>query len=596
MKKLFPFILALTLFLCGCTQNIDPDQTEQSTVMETTTQPGLYVSQSAIEQQTVGAIRRFDLPEQYHAITGVDDRLLLVSQDQNLTFTELLGDECVVGKTVDLPLSTVWKAINTGIVYYDAEQNGIVFLDSQMQELKKVAFPKQIQGDPVISSDGGQVYYCADGEIRVLETEHKISRLIKTGTNAEQKLLGIYFDDSLLACSFTDVDGDVHTEFLSTENGQTLVIDNQITQLYTGGDNFFAIRQDGVIQQKLLGTRTGTPVQLLTDSQIYSALEIGGVVGFRAAESGFDLDFYVIPEGRRTATIHVDGFDAPQAIYADRWNGCLWMLTVDAANGQQVLLCWNLSYSAVSDDASYVGALYTVEAPDVEELNACAERVKQINKAHGVAIRIWQDALKDTNGYTFVPEHQVGAINKTLDQIEQIFGLFPGKFLANSSIKRIRILVVRSINAEVTSTFYWHNSDPTIVLCAGSDVFLGLVKGIGYVVDSNVLGGDAAYGEWDSLNPEGFVYGESSTYSADYLSGDSKAFLSEGAMTSAREDRSQIFYQALMADNANAFSSPIMQSKLLSLCRAIRNTWNLTKKTDIYSWEQYLSESIAYQG
>ena len=122
------------------------------------------------------------------------------------------------------------------------------------------------------------------------------------------------------------------------------------------------------------------------------------------------------------------------------------------------------------------------------------------------------------------------------------------------------------------------------------------MKGLGYVIDSNILGESSAYDDWDSLNPEGFVYGDSETYSADYLSGESKAFLSESAMESAREDRSQIFYNAIKADNADAFASSVMQDKLLQLCKGIRSAWSLKKKTDTFPWEQYLSESIAYEG
>lgn len=595
MKRLFILVLALTLFLFGCATNTDPDQAEQTATTETTAS-GLYIPASTVEQQTQGAVRRYNLPEQCQGITKVGDKVLFVTQSENLKFTELIGNECIIGRTVEIPEPSVWRATHTGLVYYDDLKGEIVFLDSQLQQLKTVRLPENIQGDPVISEDGGYVFYCTEREVRVLETEHKISRILKTHSGENPTLLDSHFDGGLLACSITDADGRVSVAFLSAENGQTLATDNEILQLHTFGDSYFVLRQDGIIQQKIVGMRNDIPRLLLTEEQAFSALEIGGIVGCTSSESGFNLDYYSIADGKRTGAVQLEGFEMPKAILADRWNNCLWILTADARDGQQVLLSWNPSASPVNDETSYVGTMYTAEAPDVEGLNACLARVEQMNKDHGVAIRIWENALKDTNGYTFVPEHQVGAIGKTLDEVEQILQMFPGRFLANSSIKRIRILIVRSINSEVSSTFYWQNSDPTIVLCTGSDVVLGLTKGLGYVIDSNVLSSDSAYGDWDSMNPQGFVYGDTETYSADYLTGDRKAFLSETAMSSAREDRSQIFWQAVRSDNAESFASETMQKKLLVLCRSIRNTWNLTQKAESYPWEQYLTESIAYEG
>ena len=595
MKKLFLLALTLILFLCGCTTTTVTETTESTAVIEAT-DPGLYVSESAIEQQSQGAVRRYDLPDQYQSIAQIGDKLLLVSQDNNIKFTKLLGSTAVMGDSAEIPQDAVWKATQSGLVYYDQENQKVIFLDMQLQQLKSVNFPEKIDGIPVISADGGYVFYCTGNEIRVLETEHKISRLLKTYSGEKQALLGSYFDGTVFACSFTDADGRSSTQYLSTDNGQTVATDNGISRLYTYGDTFFAIRQDGVTQQNVVGIRNETPQLLLTESQTYPALEIGGIVGCLPTESGFSLDFYAFPGGQRTASVLLDGFDMPLSVIADRWSNSVWVLTMDIVSGQQVLLNWNPSTSTLTDDASYVGTLYTADAPDEEGLNACLERVKQLNKAHGVSIRIWEDALKDTNGYTLVPEHQVGAIGKTLDEIEQILQVFPNKFLQNSSIKRIQILVVRSINSEVSSMFYWQNSDPTIILCTGSDVFIGLTKGFGYVIDSNILEDDETYAGWDELNPEDFVYGEDETYSADYLAGDGMAFLSESAMTSAREDRCQIFCEAMRPDQSDKFASETMQRKLKTICESIRNSWSLKAKTEIFPWEQYLSEPIAYQG
>jgi hypothetical protein len=51
---------------------------------------------------------------------------------------------------------------------------------------------------------------------------------------------------------------------------------------------------------------------------------------------------------------------------------------------------------------------------------------------------------------------------------------------------------------------------------------------------------------------------------------------------------------AITADNESCFESDSMQKKLLQLCRGIRKAFGLEKSEDVYPWEQYLEESIAY--
>jgi len=74
-----------------------------------------------------------------------------------------------------------------------------------------------------------------------------------------------------------------------------------------------------------------------------------------------------------------------------------------------------------------------------------------------------------------------------------------------------------------------------------------------------------------------------------------RAFADAMSATSATEDRSRIFHQAMKPDNAETFASETMQKKLEMLCIAIRDTWDWKKSAETYPWEQYLNESLAYQ-
>ena len=126
MKYLLSLALVLALLLSGCAVNVTPYQTESS-VPETTAAPGLYLPESAVEKQTQGAGYRYDLPAEYQTITGIGDKLLLVTQDDKLTLTELVGERRALGQTVELPLSPAWRAVHSGFVYYDAQTGEIVF-------------------------------------------------------------------------------------------------------------------------------------------------------------------------------------------------------------------------------------------------------------------------------------------------------------------------------------------------------------------------------------------------------------------------------------------------------------------------------------
>ncbi len=115
-----------------------------------------------------------------------------------------------------------------------------------------------------------------------------------------------------------------------------------------------------------------------------------------------------------------------------------------------------------------------------------------------------------------------------------------------------------------------------------------------YVLDVHVLGKSPLVDQWNSLNPEDFVYG-ANDYDGAWLEGETRVFADEGAMASVIDDRASIFYQAMQKDNAQMFQSETMQAKLLRLCQAIRDAWRLEQKPETYPWEQYLKESIAYK-
>ena len=602
MKKLLCFSFALILLLTGCATQQDPETTVDTTTVST--EPvymGLYVQNSSLEQQTQGAVRRYELPGSYEWLSQVGDKVLLASGEGSTELTVLTGTDGVPTTQVldGIDITTpeaVWQATYTGFVYYSPEEKQAVFLDPQLQEQDRVKLPDEIQGTPVFAPDGSQIFFCVPGEIRAMEVERKLSRLIKSHSGINQELLDCYFEGQLLGCRIEEEDGKVNTLYLSTENGRTNATDNSVEALFTYENRYFVLRADGTTQQRLVGEWNATAAQLnVYGGSIWPVLQLGGAVCVNGMEDGFALDLYDLTTGQRTASVAVSGADTPTAVLGDRWSGCVWLLTNDSQSGAEVLLRWDPKLSPVTDETVYTGQIYTADAPDKAGLEACEDRVDALNRAHGITIRIWERAVKSSNGYALEKEYQTAAINQMLDSLEQVFALFPNKFLYRSVSNSIRICIVRSVNEQMQSVQYWYDGDPFIVLSVGVNVREEFIKGMSYVVDSHILGNSPLFDYWNGLNPEGFAYGDESTYSQSYMEGDSAAFFNEACMASVTEDRCQVFCQAMKEENAAAFQSPIMQQKLKLLCQAIRDAWRLEQETDSYIWEQYLTEPIAYQ-
>jgi hypothetical protein len=180
-----------------------------------------------------------------------------------------------------------------------------------------------------------------------------------------------------------------------------------------------------------------------------------------------------------------------------------------------------------------------------------------------------------------------------LDQLEPTLAEFPKSFISKSISSKVRICLVRSIDGQKTGTQFWVDDYAFISIAAGADVRSEFLKGFGHVVDSHVLGNSPVYDYWKDLNPKEFVYGQ--TADEKLTTGDNRAFYDVESMKTGTIDRSRIFWQAMLPDNADMFQSKTMQAKLKMVCKGIRDAWRLEREEEEYPWEQYLNESIAYK-
>lgn len=594
--KLLVAVIAAIL-LTGCTDNAIEETTQTATVTTAPTEnPGWYVENSAIEKQTHGLVKMYALDGAYTDIAVVGKNILL-SDNYGATYLVALDSatgtpvgNVRIGKNVPLGDGGLQNTYN-GIGYYDQDRQQCVIFNAQLQEIQRIDMPEEMLGQPVFAADGSELFYCVANEIRALDMDLGITRLVKTLTYQDPTLVGCYFHGELLACDVTDQLGDRYRIYISTKTGQTVAQDDGLHTVYSSDDTYLGMRTDGVVEQLIVGSYNESAQQLhpADGETVYSAVALDSVFGWWEDQEGqVQLSLYDVKSGRKTSAIALTGLDAPLAACADE--KAIWFIATDKETSIQSLYRWEQAEATVSESVVYTTQVFTAESPDIAALEQCEDRADALSSKHGVDIRIWERAVRNPGEYTLKAEYQTDAINACLDQLESVLEVFPENFLYRSVKNQVRICIVRSISNDQSGVQYWHNGDAYVVLTPGSDIWTELVRGIGYVVNSHVMGKSPIMDGWNALNPNDFQYG---TIKPEYLEDANRAFADEQSMMSVTDDRSHLFLYAIMEDQADMFQSETMQAKLLMLCRGIRDAWRWEKKADVYPWEQYLKVPLA---
>lgn len=597
MKRcLFALTLAL-LLLSGCAEDEIPETTVSTTdptIIETTA-PGTYEYDSEIEQLTDAAIKSYLLDGNNYAwVKPMGTNLLLGVEGDNTELTVLTGERRYVSAKEEVKLpenDAYWQITSMGLAYYAEEQRSVIYLDSTLRQIHAVLLPEGASGYPLIDASNNSVFYSTGSEIRALNPDTGISRLIRQFSTEKAELLGLHFDGKVIACRLIDEKGKESALYLSSDTGLTISTDQNILSLDTYGNTYFALRQDGIVRQQIFGVREDvvTAYDLHVEGQLELVLGLGGVVTPELMEDGLHLAFYSLSDGRKAYAVTLPGVTQFSHIAADSTG--LWLLA--GTESQQKLYYWDVTKTPVEEDTVYFGSVYTAESPDEAGLAQCQVRVDDLNKQHGLDIRIWENAIKEPGEHTLVAEYQTEAINKCLDKLESVLNLFPENFLYKSVNERIRICIVRSVEDDPELVQYWIKDDAYVIISSEADTYECFMRGVGYVISTNVMGNSPILDSWVSLNPEGFVYGNADGFEG-FLTGESMAFADEKSMSSITDDRSLLFWYAMKPENTQMFQNEIMQAKLVLLCKGIRDAWRLERKTDVYPWEQYLHESIAY--
>lgn len=596
MKKYLCLMLVL-LLLTGCAGQGSQEPTEETQPR----QEGLYAPEHTLEQQTDSAVRVYPLgTDCYTNLYMMGSKVLLISGEGDGTV--LHGDNGIVTAEHKLegflPGTSVFDVDVKGAAYYVPESREVVLLNPQLQETNRIQLPEDVQGKPAISLASNEIFFCRPNEIRALNISSGIARLIKSHIVTEQTITGCYFNGKVIGCLSTDSNNIQRQLYLDASNGTTLEEDSWVYELKTCEDRLFVRRIDNRIDQIIIGTLEGERKLLsLQEGEIAAeALALNGAVSYRQAETGTILSFHDFSLGQTTAQITLHQVGAPMAIGSDQH--FIWALVQDPADtGTLLLLRWDVSKSQLAQPAAATATLFTADAPDTEGLKLCEDKADDLNDAYGVRVSVWEDAVKKTGGYQVTAEHQPAILDEMMTRLEPALQLYPDGFL-RKTVKSgwIRIGLVRSIESGEPWVQYWENGDCYLLLTSQADFSEAFLETLGYAVDSRVLGNSRDYDTWNQLNPERFVYtaeAEGQTQDvAAYMDGETRAFVNMQAITSATEDRRQLFIAAMGDGNESVFQSAAMQAKLRRMCEGIREAYGLEKKKELFRWEQYLTEPM----
>ena len=617
MKRVL-IVLALTVLLCGCTQNepvhtTEPVQTTAEPTIQVTepTQPdpGLYVPDSKVELQTGGAVREYRLTgDNVISVTAEADRLLVMSAcSTGMYVTELTGDNCVSGGQVLLTGCSGsgqgnFRVTEDAVAYYDGGTRCVVMLDSRFRETGRILLPETAIGNPVISEDLRTVFYCTQDKIYALDLQTGVTRLIRQHSCRWQTLGGSFFGDSVLQCYVVDENDRAVNLFLSAETGQLLGSDLQMMNFWAKGERFFLSRENGCLTEYLFGDGTGNVQTFLlpADSICCNTLAMDAVVGMRYDGEATELSVYDLSTGLRWAAVRLENFEGIYSVTADA--RYIWISVYDMQTQSDMLYRWDPSLSAVEDTQAYTSQRYTREAPDTAGIAACADRAGILGETYGVEVYLAEDVVAPWD-YTLTTEYRVEALELGLAQLEKALSAFPDGFLTDvveeTATGVIRISLVRDISDGMDGLQYWIDGDAYIALKIAPDMEQDVYHEISHVLDNYIIANCYAYDDWEDLNPKGAVYDYSYAVYQErtdwtWLEGEHRAFVDSYSMTYPKEDRARILEYAMTPHHAEIFRSEYMQTKLLKICKGIRESFGWERYEGTFIWEQYLNTSLAY--
>ena len=632
MKRLLPLILAL-LLLAGCASPEPALSTLSTTVPVTEPLPepfGYYLEGSPMEAATGGALRVYPLDSRFcYGILPMGEELLLILGDEQaqpeapdnhvttpVILQRLSGENLHVSAELSIPDLVdpslgLFQIGDSGLSYYNENTRQVVLLDRELRELRRIDVPEDLIGIPLLSPDWSALYYGTADAFQVLELESGLPRTLKEIYGGYKTLDALLLDGSVLQCSVSD--GDFYRSmFLSTENGMTLHSSETPIQVETAGDRYYASFSDGPATALLFG-RTGEEPRALYPrdyhSWCYLLPQAHAVLATITTPDALELEYYDLVSGQRTAALSLPPDTYPWYARATD-GGLVYLLLYDETYSSETLYRWDPAMSPVTDSARYTSPYYTLSHPDYVGLDQLQTLADEIGSRHGIRLLLWQDAVEYAPwDYELEPEYMVPVLRQELTAMDGWLSHYPSGMLKTLAehFGSLQLCLVRKIHGSAESGSldvanglqYWNGPSPYLALIPGTDTEKTLYHELFHIMESYILVNSNAYDSWDRLNPEGFAYDMDYVQNAGrngdaYLQTETRSFIDTYSMSFPSEDRARIMEYAMTSGNEELFASPAMQAKLRQLSLGIRDAFGLRKSPEVFLWEQYLLEPLAF--
>lgn len=618
MKKLPPLLLMLLmLLLCSCTPKAEepqPSSLSASTPAPTVPDPvTMYDPSSPLEKKSQGALKVYPLTmRKTQGIRIMGDTVLVFSGYGSTTLSALTGPDLQLTAEVTLafgldPQDASVRIYDDAIAFYDSEGHAVLLLDRQLQEVKRIAVDMSISGSPILSEDKSTLYYCTTYAIRAWDLNTGIHRTLKELAHEEQTLSGLHCNDTIVQCTVRD-GSDVQQLFLSTQTGELCSRQSAGTTLFTEGTHYFADRNVSNLKLHLFGTSGVSPQVLFPkdwSAQVFWLPDRQSAVTASSSDDQVLLQHYQLESGLLDAEISLPPLQNPKSVESSA-DGSVFLLTYDPDRDCDTIYRWDPALSGTADTTVYTQPYTASLSPDA--MAACQTQAAHIRENYGIEILLGEDALAvQPWDYAFEPETLAAVLSRELTLLEQRLSQYPQEILdkTKSHFTSLTICLVRQISGTAasgsldtaTGIQFLNGTDAYVVITTGRYAEQALYHELFHVMETHILNESAVVDHWESLNPKGFAYTYGSAPKeshALYLEDDTRFFVDSYSMTFPKEDRARVFENAMLPGKHDLFCSPALQAKLRLLCESIRDAYDLKKSPEIFPWEQYLQDPLAW--
>lgn len=606
MKRMLPLLLACLLLL-GCGQGISAEETGNALPSASAPAAESFPSVTEIQEESQG-LQTYLLPlANAYSLKAWGKHLLLLSGDSTTTLTLLKPQDLAItaSLTLDFYLDADDPGLQLGaehLSYYDPAAGQTVVLDETLKEISHIRAPEGLVGSPLLSGDRNTLYYCTATAIRSWNLETGIRRMVKALSYESQALTGLHHNDSVVQCTIQN-DGQTQSLFVAVDTGRLQKqVDGQVWLTSQDG-SFYASFPTGGVQSLVFGESTEGAQLLLSEDprargQFLPRLR-GAVFVSTLPEGETALTYCDLPSGTQYEPTILGTDRVPLAITG--LEGSVYLLTYRPDYGRNAVTRWETSVLAPSGDARI--SPYASE-PDTATLAQCQQTARKIGEKYGLQVRVWKDATAvQPWDYDLEPEYQVGVIQRELELLDARLSQYPQAILTAtaSHFTSLNLCLVRQLTGtaesgslqRVNGLQFFDDGSAYVVLAVGRYSDHELYHELFHVMETHILSQSAAFDRWEEQNPSGFSYDYSYRTNAQrdsgvYLSKGNRAFIDTYSMSYPSEDRARIMEYAMLPGNASLFQEPILQAKLATLCKGIRDAYGLKKSNETYRWEQYL--------